>query len=234
MFLEGRGPDNNIIQIRKTVCRSQFTECQIHQSGKTSWPTRESKRHNPPLELSTMGRECCFGSVLFFYLHLPIPRRQIQTGKPLATTQRFQDTIGPRSRYCIFRCTQIQFAVINAHTVTSIMSPYQNKQTAPGDLRLFNSTIRQRLVQLLMYDLLPVRQYATRQLLNGSMLTPVLMLCAIRFNYPKSELLIPNMPSYWSISGENWLFYPSESPSELGLITFAFYSLFLYFTAYHL
>ena len=53
------------------------------------------------------------------------------------------------------------------------------------------------------------------------MLTPVLMSCSIRSNYPKSELLIANMPSYWSISGENWLFCPSESPSELGLITFA-------------
>ena len=53
------------------------------------------------------------------------------------------------------------------------------------------------------------------------MLTPVLMSCSIRSNYPKSELLIANMPSYWSISRENWLFCPSESPSELGLITFA-------------
>ena len=53
------------------------------------------------------------------------------------------------------------------------------------------------------------------------MLTPVSMSCSIRSNYPKSELLIANMPSYWSISGENWLFCPSESPSELGLITFA-------------
>ena len=40
------------------------------------------------------------------------------------------------------RCVQIQFAVINAHTVTSIMYPYQNKRTTPGALRLFNSTIR--------------------------------------------------------------------------------------------
>ena len=29
------------------------------------------------------------------------------------------------------------------------------------------------------------------------------------------------MPSYWSISRENWLLCPYESPSELGLITFA-------------
>ena len=160
MFLEGRGPYNNIIQIRKTVCRSRFTECQIHQSGKSSWPIRESQRHNPLWELSTMGQECCFGTVLFFYLHLPIPRRQIKTGKPWATTQRFYDIIGPRYP-CIFLCTQIQFAVINAHTVTSIMSPYQNNRTAPGALRLFNSTIRQRLVQLLIYDL-PLVLLATK------------------------------------------------------------------------
>ena len=29
------------------------------------------------------------------------------------------------------------------------------------------------------------------------------------------------MPSYWSIGRENWLFCSSESPSELGWITFA-------------
>ena len=52
------------------------------------------------------------------------------------------------------------------------------------------------------------------------MLTPVLMSCSIRANYPKSELLIGNMPSYWSISRESSLFCPSESPSELGLIPF--------------
>ena len=47
------------------------------------------------------------------------------------------------------------------------------------------------------------------------------MSCSIRSNYPKSELLIANMPTYWSISGENCLFCLSESPSELGWITFA-------------
>ena len=50
--------------------------------------------------------------------------------------------------------------------------------------------------------------------------SPVLMSCSIRSNYPKSELLIANMPSYWSISGENCLFCSSERPSELGWITF--------------
>ena len=51
--------------------------------------------------------------------------------------------------------------------------------------------------------------------------SPVLMSCSIRSNYPKSELLIGNMPSYWSISRENCLFCSSESPSEPGWITFA-------------
>ena len=60
-----------------------------------SWPIRETKWHNPPFELPTMGQERCFGPVLFFYLHLPIPKRQIETGGPLATTQCFQDIIGP-------------------------------------------------------------------------------------------------------------------------------------------
>ena len=56
---------------------------------------------------------------------------------------------------------------------------------------------------------------------NGSILTPVLMSCSIRSNYLKSELFIGNMPTYWSISRENCLFCSSESPSELGWITFA-------------
>ena len=53
------------------------------------------------------------------------------------------------------------------------------------------------------------------------MLTPVLMSCSIRSNYTKSELLIAIMPSYLSISRENCFFCSSESPSELGWITFA-------------
>ena len=51
--------------------------------------------------------------------------------------------------------------------------------------------------------------------------SPVLMSCSIRSNHPKSELLIANIPSYWSISRKNCLFYSYESPSELGWITFA-------------
>ena len=47
------------------------------------------------------------------------------------------------------------------------------------------------------------------------------MSCSIRSNYLKSELLIGNMPSYWSISRENCLFCSCESPSELGWITFS-------------
>ena len=51
--------------------------------------------------------------------------------------------------------------------------------------------------------------------------SPVVMSCFIRSNYPKSRLLIANMPSYWSISMENCLSCSSESPSELSWITFA-------------
>ena len=51
--------------------------------------------------------------------------------------------------------------------------------------------------------------------------SPVLISCFIRSNYPKSQLLIANMPSYWSISRGNCLFCSSESPSKLGWINFA-------------
>ena len=60
---------------------------------------------------------------------------------------------------------------------------------------------------------------------RGSCLTracsPVLMSCSIRSNHPKSEPLIANMSSYWSISREHCPFCSSEGPSELGCITFA-------------
>ena len=51
--------------------------------------------------------------------------------------------------------------------------------------------------------------------------SPVLMACSIRSNHPKSESLIANMPSYWSISREHCPFCSSEGPSELCWITFA-------------
>ena len=51
--------------------------------------------------------------------------------------------------------------------------------------------------------------------------SPVLMSCFIRSNHPKSESLIANMPSYWSISREHCPFCSSEGPSELGWIIFA-------------
>ena len=55
----------------------------------------------------------------------------------------------------------------------------------------------------------------------GACSLPVLMSCSIRSNHPKSESLIANMPSYWSISREHCLFCSSEGPSEPGWITFA-------------
>ena len=51
--------------------------------------------------------------------------------------------------------------------------------------------------------------------------SPVLMSCSIRSNHPKSQSLIANMSSYWSISREHCLFCSSEGPSEPGWITFA-------------
>ena len=51
--------------------------------------------------------------------------------------------------------------------------------------------------------------------------SPVLISCFIRSHYPKSQLLIADMPSYWSIGRENCLFCSSEGPSELDWITFA-------------
>ena len=51
--------------------------------------------------------------------------------------------------------------------------------------------------------------------------SPVLMSCFIRSNHPKSQSLIGNMPSYWSISREHSPFCSSEGPSELGWIAFA-------------
>ena len=51
--------------------------------------------------------------------------------------------------------------------------------------------------------------------------SPVLISCFKRSHYPKSQLLIADMPSYWSIIRENCLFCSSEGPSELGWITFA-------------
>ena len=51
--------------------------------------------------------------------------------------------------------------------------------------------------------------------------SPVLMSCSITSNHPKSESLIANTPSYWSISREHCPFCSSEGPSELGWITFA-------------
>ena len=51
--------------------------------------------------------------------------------------------------------------------------------------------------------------------------SPVLMSCSIRSNHPKSQSLLPNMPSYWSHSREHCPFCSPEDQSELGWITFA-------------
>ena len=59
-----------------------------------------------------------------------------------------------------------------------------------------------------------------RGMRRGSCLIGVLISCSIRSHYLKSQLLIANMPSYSSISRENFLFCSSESPSELRWITF--------------
>ena len=56
---------------------------------------------------------------------------------------------------------------------------------------------------------------------RGSCLIGVLSSCSIRSHCLKSLLLIANMPSYSSISRENYLFCSYESPSELGWITLA-------------
>ena len=102
-----------------------------------------------------------------------------------------EDIISSEWRYCIFLSVQIQFTVIDAHTVASIIFPNQNNWAAPGALWLLNSTIRQQLVQLLIYDPPLVRWHATRGCLIGAC-SPVLLSFSIRSTFPKSELFIAN------------------------------------------